>query len=126
MVRTCESSRAACTIEMLPIGPALHQLRVKTAARVDHRRQDRHGMRIRREALEVVLHVFVQILVLGEQIGELPQLGAVGQLPMNEKISRFDEGGVLGEFFDGNAPVTENALFAVDEGNRAGAGTVFA
>lgn len=83
---------------------ALHQARVITTRRVDHRRQNRHRMRRRREALEVMLHALVEHFVVGEQIGEAPHLRVGRQLPVDHEVGRFDEIGMLGQLLDRVAP----------------------
>ena len=80
-------------------------------------------MGVGREAFEVVLHVLVQHLVLGQQVRETPQLGAGGQLAHDDQVGHLDEGGFLRQLLDGDAAVAQDALLAVDEGDLALAGT---
>ena len=83
--------------------------------RVDHRRQDRHRVRGRREAREVATHRLGQSRVLPEQLAEPVALLLGGQLAPDEQLSRLDERAVLGEILDGVAAVAEDALVTVDE-----------
>jgi hypothetical protein len=76
-------------------------------------------VRRRGKALEVVLHHLVEVLVLGEQVRQLVELGLLGQVAAGEQVRGLDEGRLLRELFDGNPAVAKDALFPVDEGDSA-------
>ena len=81
-------------------------------------------MRVGREALEVVLHVLVQIISFWVSRSEKPpQLRAARQVAVDEQIGRLDKGRVLRQFLDRNAPIAQDALLPIDERDRAGAGS---
>ena len=98
----------------------------KQPDRVDHRGQDRHRRRVRREAVEVMQHVLVDELVLAEHAPELRELGGGRQLAEDQEVGGFDEARALGELLDRVAAVAKDAFFAVDERDlaraRAGVG----
>jgi hypothetical protein len=99
------------------------QFGVETPGGVDHRGQDGHGMRRGRKALEMVLHVFVKQFVLRERVGKPFQLRAVRQPAPDQQQGDFDERGFLRQLLDGNAAVTQNPFFTVDERDGAFART---
>lgn len=74
------------------------------------------------EALEVEFHGLVDHLVVGEEVGEAAELVAGGEFAVDDEVGGLDEGGVLGDLFDGDAAVAEDAFFAVYEGDGALAG----
>src|SRR3954471_16238214 len=80
-------------------------------------------MRRIRKSFEVVLHALMEQVVLGQQVGKLPQLDATRQVTPDEQVGNFHEGRLFGELFDRDAPITQNAFFAVDESNGAAART---
>ena len=96
--------------------------RVEAGQGVDHRREHRHRRGVDGEALEVVLERLVQRGVARQPLAEPVELGLVGQPAEDQEPGGLDEGGVLGELLDGDAAVAEDALLAVDEGDRARAG----
>jgi len=77
---------------------------------------------MRREALEVVLHGFVQQLVVGQQIRKVPQFRTVWQPTHNQQMGDLDKGGFLRQFLDGNPAVAQNPLLPINKGNLAAAG----
>ena len=100
----------------------LQQLGMVAAAGVDHGREHRHGMAVRRETLEVVLHSLVQEFLLGQELPESCKLRRSWQLAEDQQPGRLDEGALLGKLLDGVTPVMEHALLAVDERDLALAG----
>ena len=60
--------------------------------------------------------------MLGEQGGELVEFFLGGQFSVDQQVGHFHKGGLLGELLDGVAPVAQDALFTVEERDRAGAG----
>jgi hypothetical protein len=47
------------------------------------------------------------------------ELGLGGELAVNEQVTDLEKVGLLGQLFDRNAAVSENASFAVEKGDRA-------
>ena len=76
-----------------------------------------------RESFEVVAHALVEHFVFREQCGKLGELRGGGKFAVDEQVSGLDEGAFLRELGDVVAAVLEDAFFAVDEGDRALAGT---
>jgi hypothetical protein len=99
------------------------QVGTETAGGVDHRGQNCHRVSRGGEALEMILHAFVQQLVFGEPLGKLPELVAVRQAAPDQQERDLDERRLLREFFDWDSAIPQDALFAVDEGDGAFAGT---
>ena len=66
---------------------------------------------------------FAQHLVPVERIAEAFKLLASGQLPPNQKVGGLDKATVLGQLLDGNTAVAEDALFSINEGDGALAGS---
>ena len=81
-------------------------------------------MCVRREALEVEFHVFVEQFSVRKQLRECPKLGMRGQMAVDEKERCLYESGFFGQFVDWDTPVTKDALFTVNERDvtEAGAG----
>jgi hypothetical protein len=94
-------------------------VRVVARERRDHRAEDRHRMRRGGEALEEVLHVLVQQRMPREVLAPVAELRLVRKFAVDEQVSRLDEGRAFGELFDGDAAITQDALVAVDERDRA-------
>ena len=107
--------------ELLGVGQAV-PAGIKATGGVDHGRQDGHGMGGGRKAFEMVLHVLVQIFVLREHLGEFAQLLVGGEFSVDDEVGGFDKTGFDGQFLDGDAAVTQDALLAVNEGDGAFAG----
>jgi len=57
-----------------------------------------------------------------EHDGKAGQLFASGEFPVDEQVGCLDEGGMLRQFLHRVAPVTEDPLFTVHEGDAALAG----
>jgi hypothetical protein len=121
MVRTCEISRAACSANCRALGRAI-PAGMKATAGIDHGRENGHRMGAGRKALEMVFHVLMQIFMLREKVGEFSQFRLGRQLSVDDQIGGFDEPGFDGQFLDGNAAITQDALLAVDESDGALAG----
>ena len=98
-------------------------LGVEGGQRRDHRGQDGHRMGRRRVRLEELLHVLVDQRVPPQPGAEVLELLFVGQLAVDQQVADLDEGRLLRELLDGVAAVAEDPLLAVDEGDRAAAGT---
>ena len=90
---------------------------------MNHRRQNGHRVGRRRECVEVEVHVLVQHLVLREEAGESFEFRCRGKFAVDEQIGGFDEGALLGKLGNVVTAVLEDPLFAIDEGDRAFAGT---
>ena len=71
-----------------------------------------------------MLHAFVQQLVGREQLAEAIEFLAARQAAEDQHPGRLDEVRLGGELIDGDSPVAEDALFAVDvrDGALADAG----
>jgi hypothetical protein len=91
----------------------------------DDRGEDRHRLRVRREAVEEALHVLVQERVLADGEAELVALADRGQLAVDEEVRRFEERRlfVIGELLDRVAAIAEDAEVAVDVRDRRLRGT---
>ncbi len=90
--------------------------------RVDHRREDGHRVRGGRKTVEEMPHVLVEHLVFREQVGKIDELGAAGQVAVDQQVGGLDEGAFGGQLGDVVAAVAQDALLAVDEGDGALAG----
>jgi hypothetical protein len=116
-------------LKMILVHARVEQLGIEATDGVNHRGEDGHRVGVAGEALEVVLQVLVQEFILREQVGEAFKLGAVRELAHDEQVGDFNEGGLLGEFLDGDAAVAQDAQIAVDEGDlalaRAGVSVAF-
>ncbi len=80
-------------------------------------------MRLPREAREEVLHVLVQQGVVVQPVGEGIQFLLVGQVAIDDQEADLDERGLVGQLFDWNAAVAQNAFLSIEKGNPALAGT---
>ena len=76
------------------------------------------GMGIVAEGLDQVLDVRVQHGVAADS-GSRPQLGGGGQLAEDDEVGGLQIGAVARQLLDGIAPVAQDALLAVDEGDGA-------
>ncbi|MBG9885581.1 hypothetical protein ABE10_03050, partial [Bacillus toyonensis] len=81
------------------------------------RGQHRHRMRRVRERGEEVLEVFVQQRVAADALIEVGELGGRGQLAIDEEPGDLEIGAVLRDLVDRIAPIPEDSLVAVDEGD---------
>ena len=100
------------------------QFGVVVAQGVDDGRQDGHGLAAGRKAVEMVQKPLVEQFVLREQRAKRRTFFGGRQLAENQQHGHFDKRTALGQLFDGEAAVAQDALFAVDEGDGrlAGAG----
>ncbi len=78
-------------------------------------------MRSGGKSLEMILHVFMKILIVCQQIGKMTQFRVGGQMTVDDQVGRFDKGGFLGELVDRNPAITEDAFLPVDESDIADA-----
>ena len=97
------------------------QLRIKASKCGHHRGHDPHGMRSPGKILEKKLHILMNQGIVIEKDRELIQLLTVRQLPVYQQIGGFRKNGTLGQIFNRNPPISQNAFFSVHE--RDGAGT---
>ena len=104
------------TVRVLALG-------VEGAQRVHHRRQDAHRVGVRRVVLEEALHVLMHQRMVADVALELLQLLLRGQLAEQQQVGYLDERGLLSQLLDGVAPVLQDALLTVQEGDGAGGGT---
>jgi hypothetical protein len=77
---------------------------------------------VRGVALEELLHVLVDQRVTRDLAGEVGPLLLVRELPVDQQVGDLEERGALGQLFDRVAAVLEDPLVTVDEGDRAAAG----
>ena len=95
------------------------ELRVEAGQVAQRGRQEGHRRGVGRDVLELVLHALVQQLVARQPLAEPVQFVLLGQPAENQQPGRLDEIGMVGELLDGDAAIAEDALLAVDEGDRA-------
>ena len=87
--------------------------------------QDRHRLRRRGEAFEVVLACPRGAARCPSATAELGPVCACGrQLAADQQVGHLDEVALLGQLLDRDAAVAEDALLAVDERDRARARAV--
>src|SRR5664280_1224649 len=92
---------------------------VEGGERSHRRNQHSHGMGVVVEPLEEALpHVFVNERVMGDLVLPDVVLGRARQLALQQEIGDFEEGRLLGQLLDRIAPVAEDPLVAVEEGDR--------
>ena len=84
--------------------------------------QHRHRVRVAGEAGEEGLEVLVQQRVAADALVELGELVLGRQLAVDEEVGHLEEARLLGQLLDRVAPVAQDALVAVDVGDRARAG----
>ena len=79
-------------------------------------------MRARRKPLIELLHVLVDQAVISQLVPELGKLLAVRQIAVDQQVGDLRELGMLGQLLDRIPAVAEDALLAVDIGDGARAG----
>ena len=94
-------------------------VRVERRQRAHHRRARRHRMRVLGQRVEHHLEVFVEHRVPADRLLEGVELRLRRQLPVGQQVGHLHEARVLGELLDRDAAVAQDALLAVDEGDRA-------
>ena len=97
----------------------LQELQVEARQGVDHGREDGHGLGLDRESLEVVLEGLVQGGVASETGTQAVDLLPLGKTAKDQQPRHFHETRLLCQLLDGDAPITEDALLAVDERDLA-------
>ena len=95
---------------------------VEGRERVDRGAQHRHRVRVTGEGAVEVLEVFGHQRLRGDAGLEGRELRRRGELPVEQEVRDLDEGRLLRELLDGVAAVAQDALLAVEEGDRAGGG----
>ena len=98
-------------------------VRVEGRERADRRRAGRHRVRVlRQRAEDRRLEVLVEHRVPRDRTRrsffDSSNLAVGGSSPVDQQVGDLEEGAVLGQFLDRNAAVAEDALLAVDEGDR--------
>jgi len=81
--------------------------------------QHSHGVGVPAESLQKILGGLVQHGVVSDAAHPLFQLGLGGQLPEQNQVGHLEEGALPRQLLDRVAAVTQDALIAVDEGDRA-------
>ena len=76
-------------------------------------------MRRHRVPVEEPAHVFVDHRMPREQALPPAELFVRGQMAVDEQVGRLREGAPLAQLLDGNAAIAEDALLAVEKGDRA-------
>ena len=71
-------------------------------------------------------HVFVNQLVLCQQVGEAPELGVSGKFSVNDQERGLDEARSLRQFLNRDATITKDAPFPINESDGALTGTCVA
>ena len=92
---------------------------VEGRERGDRRGAGRHRMRVLRQRAVEALEVLVQHRVVGDRRGEGVELLLLGQLAAHQQVGDLEEGALRSQLLDRVAPVAQDALLAVDEGDRA-------
>ena len=78
-------------------------------------------MRRVQEALQELLAVFVKHRVMSDSFRPFFQLSFRGQLAMQNQVRNLKKTALLGQLLDGVAAMAQDALVAVDEGDRSAA-----
>ena len=96
-------------------------VRVERRQRADRGHQHAHRVGVVAEALHEGLHVLVDERVVGDLVhpGVVLRLG--GQLAVDQEVGHLEEAGLLRQLLDRVAAVLQDALVAVDVGDRAAA-----
>ena len=92
----------------------LHEIGLVTAQRVDHRRENRHGMGPRRKSFEVMTQALVEHLVARQERAEPGELVGGRKLTVENEPGRLDKRAVLRELLDGIATVLQDPFVAID------------
>ena len=87
--------------------------------RADDRTEDRHRMGVGRKAGENRLHPLVQQRVRADVSAKLLELLGGGQFAVDQQVGHFGEVAALGDHLDRITAIAEDALFAVEKGDRA-------
>ncbi len=100
----------------------LLRVRVEGGERADAGQQHPHRVRVVAEALEELLDVLVDEGVVGDVEDPALELRLGRQLAVDQQVGDLEEGRLLAELLDRDAAVLEDALLAVDVGDRRAAG----
>jgi len=98
------------------------KLLVVTCQIAQRRRQDRHRRGIDGNVLQLVFQAFVQQLVVGQLTAEGLQFLAVRQAAEDQQPGHLHKVGFVGELFDRDPAIAQDALVPVDIGNCTLAG----
>ena len=93
-------------------------VRVEGRKRPDRPEKHPHRVGVVAEALHEALDVLVDEGVDRDQVGPLGELVGGGKLAVDQQVGDLQVAGVLGQLLDRVAPVLEDSLVAVDEGDR--------
>ena len=105
------------------VAPGVEVVPVKARQGIDHNREHTHGVGILGHGVEETLEAFFQPHVDLEVGLEVLKLGPGGQLAAQQQVHQLGEGGLIGELLDGVAPVLQDTLDPIDEGDGTLGGT---
>src|SRR5215210_1753608 len=111
-----QTHRRDVTLEFVVHVPGF---RVEGRERAYRREQHARRVRVVTETVHEVLDVLVDVGVVGDLVDPVVELLLVGQVSVEEQVGDLQKAGVLGELFDGDAPVLKDAILAVDVGDIA-------
>jgi len=75
-------------------------------------------MRVVMEAIHELLDVLVDHGVVGDVVGPLVELRARGEFAVEDEICGLQKRAPLGQLLDGVAPILQDPLLPIDEGDR--------
>ena len=93
-----------------------HSLKLTVIAkqRVHHRRQNRHGVRLRRKTVKMMFHALVNIRVLRKQHSKIQTLLNRRQLPIHQQHGRLDKIMRRTQLFNRNTAITQNPILTIN------------
>jgi len=103
----------------LPRVAGVERVLIKGGKRADSGREDRHRMRVAREAAEELAHFFVQHRVAENCAAERVELFLRGQFAVDQEVGNFEEIAVSRQVLDVIAAITQDAAVAVEERHAA-------
>ncbi len=98
--------------------PDVQGIVIEGGERGDHADHDRHGMGVAPEAVEEIDDLFMHHGVHGDVVGKGFELLRRRQLAVHDEVADLQKPAILGELFDGITPIQQDALVAVDVGDR--------
>ncbi len=95
------------------------RIRIEGRERGDRADEEAHRVRVVAEGLDEVLDVRVDHRVVADVLFPGGELGRRGQAPVDDEVGGLEVIGLLGEGLDRVAPVAQDPLLSVDEGDGA-------